>query len=125
LNVATRGNDRGHGTKKDAGRQRDRKRKRQDAPVQAYGICHRQIRSGQDAHGAHGNKRQQQARDPTQQRKHHAFGQDLTHDSQPAGPKRRADGNFPLAHGGAGEEHVGRVGAGDQQHEAHSDQQQD
>ena len=47
-----------------------------------------------------------------------AFGQDLTEDAGAAGSEGEANGHLALAGGGAGEQKVGEVGAGEQKNEA-------
>src|ERR1035438_5845446 len=49
---------------------------------------------------------------------HHALGEQLAHDTRPAGAQREAYSDFLSAAGGAGQHHVGNVGARDQHHQA-------
>ncbi len=54
---------------------------------------------------------------------HHAFGEQLAHDARTFRAKRGADGEFALPSGGAHQQQVGDVGAGNQQDESHGAQQ--
>ena len=59
----------------------------------------------------------EQAGGAAQQSEQHALGQQLAHQPLPARAERGADGDFLLPAGGARQQQVGDVGAGDQQHE--------
>ena len=61
--------------------------------------------------------------DTTGERQHQAFGEQLADHSAAAGADGGADGDFLLALGGAGQEQVRHVRAGDQEHETHRAQQ--
>ena len=56
--------------------------------------------------------------DAAGERQQHAFGQQLADDAAAAGADRGADRDLALPAGGADQQQVGDVGAGDQQHEA-------
>ena len=60
----------------------------------------------------------QQAENAAEDSDQDAFGEELADEAGPAGAEGGADGDFFLASGGAGEQEVGDVGAGDEQHEA-------
>ena len=55
----------------------------------------------------------------------HALGQELADEPPAAGPQRGADRDLARARRGAGEQQVGDVGAGDEQHEADRAQQEE
>ncbi len=67
---------------------------------------------------AHANVAEHEAEDAAGDGKHHAFGEQLADDAGAAGTHGGADGEFALAAGGAHEQEIGDVGAGDEQHEA-------
>ena len=54
-----------------------------------------------------------------------ALGEELPHQLTPGGAERQPDGDLPLAHEGAGDQQVGDVGAGDEQHQADHAHQHD
>ena len=67
----------------------------------------------------------QQACSATDQTEQQAFGQHLAQQSAPSGAERRPNRELALPRGGAGEQQVRDVGAGDQQDEAHRTEQDD
>ena len=60
---------------------------------------------------------------PPIEREQHAFGEQLADDAAAAGADGGADGDLARAAGGARQQQVGDVGAGDQQHAADRAQQ--
>ena len=60
---------------------------------------------------------------PPSSAEQHAFGQQLPHQPLPAGAERGADRDFLLPPGGARQQQVRDVRAGDQQHQRHRAEQ--
>ena len=70
-------------------------------------------------------RRDQQASGAADQAEQQAFGQHLAQQSTPPGAERRSNRQLALPRGGAGEQQVRDVGAGNQQDEAHRTEQDD
>ena len=70
-------------------------------------------------------RRDQQACGAADQAEQQAFGQHLAQQSTPPGAERRPNRELALPRGGAREQQVRDVGAGDQQDEAHRTEQDD
>ena len=68
-------------------------------------------------------KAEQHAQDAPGDGEQDAFGEELADDAGAAGSQGGADGKLALAAGGAHQQQVGHVGAGDQQHQADGAQQ--
>src|SRR3984893_3527872 len=68
--------------------------------------------------GAGAPFRKQQADGAARNTEHHAFGEKLTNYARRTGPECGANGEFAGAAGGAREQEVGHVSAGDQQNES-------
>ena len=62
---------------------------------------------------------EQQAEDRADGRQQQAFGEQLANQAPAAGAERRADGDFTITPGGARQQEVRDVGAGDEQHDQH------
>jgi hypothetical protein len=72
---------------------------------------------------AGGPHRHQQAEQTAGQRDDQALGQKLPHERPPSGSQSQPDGHFTAARGGARQQQVGHIGAGDQQHQSHQGHQ--
>ena len=116
--VELRGLERGDDAEKNAGKRRDAESERQDAIINPDLV---------ESRCAFGNDRDKQIREPDAQEqsgntanrgKQNALGEHLPNDSFAAGPQRGADRNFLLPRGATGEEEIGYVRAGNQQHES-------
>ena len=64
-----------------------------------------------------GPERDHDAAEPATEREDEALRQELTHDARPARANRGADRELAAPRRAAREQHVGDVGAGDEQHE--------
>ena len=73
---------------------------------------------GQQRRGAGAPRRQGQPGDAAQCAQDQALGQELADQPSPAGSERRPDGELALPRGAGGQQQVGQVGAGDEQHDA-------
>ena len=91
----------------------------EDDPVRLAAVCDGGVE------GANAGVRQEQAQPPADEREQGALDQQLPDHPGPAGAERESDGDLARAFGGAGEEQVGDVGAGDEQHEPHSAEQRE
>ena len=68
--------------------------------------------------------RQRHGQSATDQRQHHAFGENLPDEPAAAGSQRHSDGDLAAPAGSAGEQQVGYVCARDQQHDSRHPHQQ-
>jgi hypothetical protein len=103
---------------------RTSKREQEDRGVEPDGYL-RQQGSGQLSRGERGKQPgspggDEQPGRPARGREHRALGEQMADEAPLAGPQRGTDGKLPPPRRGAGQEEVGDVGAGDEQHEAAS-----
>ena len=115
---ARRGQGGSH-TKDQARKCRQYQRESEHRQVQPNGMNARDIRRHQFHQYLGDPEGHAKAEGRTQAGEQHALSHPLT--KQPKAPRAqsKADGNFLLAAGGAGQEQVGNIGAGDEQHETH------
>ena len=92
------------------------------APVNADGRAvfadARNVARADGEQGAHAGEAEHQPEDAAGEGEQNAFSEQLADDARAAGSHRGTNGEFALASGGADEQKVGDVGAGDEQHEA-------
>jgi hypothetical protein len=93
----------------------------QNAPIQADQrafLTHtRQVGCVHTEERANSHDAENAARGRARQGQQDAFGEELADDASASGADGDADGDLPAACHGAGQQQVGDVGAGDQQHE--------
>jgi hypothetical protein len=78
---------------------------------------------GQLVHGDHGQLRDARTHAAADEAQRHAFGKHLPDQPHAAGSKRSAHGEFLLTAQAAGNQQIGDVGAGNQQHQGQRRQQ--
>ncbi len=101
-----------------ASKNRNQKREEENAWAdghftQARDICRREIQQGVFQHD-HGKQSNASGNESEQ----YAFGEHLAMRRPRPGTESEADGNFAVASGGAGQEQIREIDAGDQQHES-------
>src|SRR5215471_5555213 len=102
--------------KNQCGAKRQDDRKGDNARVQAHIIEPGNIRRNQLHEQPYACDRKWKSDNPTQNRKQHAFGQELPYESCPAGSDSRSNSNFIRARRRPRQQQVGDVGAGYEQH---------
>ena len=127
VQVGARGADGGRQAEENAGEQRDAEGEEQHAPVEPDGgsafANKGQVGGADGEQGANADVADKKAEDASAEREHEALGEQLANDADAAGTHGSADGELPLAAGGTHEQQIGDVGAGDEQDEAHSSEQ--
>lgn len=110
--------------KEDSHRQRQAGAERQDRNIEVDPRAGQSIRDGW-RHGAHDQPRQQDAERSSRRCQKQGLGQQQLHEPCPARSKGRAQRDLAAARGGAAEEEIGDVGAGDEQDEADRGKQEE
>ena len=95
-----------------------RKRKNQHGGVEMNAARARQICRCEREQGIESPARDEQAGRAAAEREEHAFGQQLPNESKTARPERGANRKLAMPRGRAGEEEIGDVRAGDEEHAA-------
>ncbi len=99
--------------------ERDEEREQEHAGVDRHRVEARQVGRRQPHQQIHEPEGEGGAEDGAAGGEEHAFGQELADEPEPARAQRRARRDLVLALGGAGQQQVRDVAAGDQQHEGH------
>ena len=97
----------------------DEKREEQDARVEAHHVAPRQRRPGEPHEEAAGPGGAQDPDDQPEAGQHQLLDEHLTREAEPARAQRGADRKLAASAQRTGEDQVGQVGAGDEQHQAH------
>ena len=122
VEVGARGAEGREESEEDAGEQRDGEGEGEYAPIDADGGAvfanTGQAGGTHGQQGAHAHEAEQQAKNAASDGEQHAFGEQLADDACPAGSECGADRKFAFASGGADQQKIGHVGAGDEKHEA-------
>src|SRR5439155_23258735 len=103
--------------------QRQQESRREDGPVNTYGLLPRQVGRPQEKEQVNafdGNEETGYASDQGDQK---ILGQKLAHDAPAAGAQGAANGQFVRARSRAREDEVGDVGASDEEHETYRPEQ--
>ena len=108
----------GNDPERDARRDRDRKRDDDDRAVHTDVLQPRNVGRLRGHERARRHERNRQAQHRTRRPQDDGFGEQLTEQPDAAGTERRSDRQLRLTRGGARQEQVGDIRAGDQQHEA-------
>ena len=110
--------ERGDETEENAGRDREEEGKGEDAPVDAQIEEERDLgRQAEVAHGVVDERGEPDARSAAGERDDEALGEQLPNEPAAAGANREPDRDFLAALGGARQEQVGEIHAGEQQDE--------
>ena len=118
LRVGARCRQRRQNSERDAGDRAGGQQETKDAPVNANlpGARNLRGREFQNQPGAAHGK--QQPADSARQAEQHALGQKLLHHAAPAGAQRRPHRDLVRSSGGASQQQVGHIRAGDQQEQS-------
>src|SRR6185369_11440934 len=127
VEIGARGLYGGDESKEDAGEDGNQRSKGQDTPVQrdtrAIDADAGDVAGVQRQQAADAEQAEEEAKRAADHGEQHAFGKELLDDAAAAGADGGADGDFARADGGAGQQKVGDVGAGNEEHATHRAQQ--
>src|ERR1700691_5162892 len=111
-------------TENHSGDERGGEGEKQDRPVDGYFVEPRKTVGHDLQQKALGAKKNRQANYPAEQRKKHAFGEQLSYQARPCGSERLANSHFASSCACAREQQIRDVHAADQQDQSHSAKQQ-
>ena len=123
VQIDRRGVHRRRQPEQQSGQQRYDQREHHDRRIDPDLIRPGEIARVERGHRPDAPEGQPQAQHAAGEREQQALGQELAHESLPAGSQRGAHRDLLRPRGRAGEQQVGDVGAGDQQHEPHRTQE--
>ncbi len=110
-------------TERDPGQKRDREREGEHAAVESDGLDARELLGAERDEEVRSPQGEKRSAGAAEKREHEALGQELAEHPGAAGPESGADRDLPLSRRRAREQHVGDVGAGDQEDERHRRQE--
>ena len=119
LQVRRRGVDRGREPEQHARQHRDDEGEDHHRPVDPDLVAARQVADVHRHQGAHAEVGQEQPHHAAGQRDDDALGEELPEQALPRGAERGAHRDLLRPRRGAGQQQVGHVGAGDEEHEPH------
>ena len=124
LHVPSSGGYRRHDSHENAGERRDCRREHHDGDVRAHLVQTWQLRWRHRNQQPYTNPHEPEAEDSARTREQETLGEHLREQPPPSRPECGADCDFLLAGDAAGQQQIGDVDAGDQQHESDTRQEQ-
>ena len=123
VQIGVRRGERREQAEENAGEQRDGEGEAEHAPIQADGravLADAGQACGTDGEQcSHAYKAESHAENAAGQGEQHTFSEQLAHDARAAGSQCGAYGELTFAAGGAHQQQIGDIGAGDQQHQCY------
>jgi len=108
----------GHQAEQQSRQQRDPQGETEDPQVDVRLLQTRDVRRAQGHQSPDRAKRQEQAQNAGRQTEQKALGEHLTHEAASPGSERHAHGHLTLPNRGAGQEQIGDIRTGNQQHKS-------